>query len=416
VGYLRRRLVTAALVANALRPPRRGWPGIAAFPPGWLTGELAPQLLTLTAADTAVALARRKASPFGLALAGGTAIGLGTVIRQSLRVGETLDAALDPLLGPPPPGASATDPEPPPDRPTWVRLLNPFHQVDPRVRVDRDIRFSEYGGRGLLDVYRPAWRDVTNAPVLLQVHGGGWMIGRKDQQGVPLMQLMAAHGWVCVAINYRLAPRDHFPAQVIDVKRALAWIRDHIADYGGDPDYVAITGGSAGGHLTALAALTAGDPAYQPGFEDADTGVAVAAPHYGVYDIAGATGLRSAQRLRDEFFAPKVMGRTWEEDPEAFEAGSPILRLHPDAPDFFVVHGAQDSLVDVEQARLFVERLGAISNRTVAYAELPGTQHAFDIFPSLRSIRVGAGVLRYLEWHHRRWLAEQSPAAERETA
>ncbi|MEZ5094183.1 alpha/beta hydrolase fold domain-containing protein [Nocardioides sp.] len=408
MGFPRRRLLTAALTANAVRPPMRGWPGVAAFPAGWLTGELAPQLLTLTAADTALAVARRKASPWSLALAGGTAAGLGLLIRESLRVGETLDAALDPLLGPPAPGDSATDPEPPPDRPAWVRLLNPFHQVDPRVRVDRDLRFSDAGGRGLLDVYRPAWRDLDRAPVLVQVHGGGWVVGRKDQQGVPLMQLMAAHGWVCVAINYRLAPRDRFPAQIIDVKRALAWVREHIADYGGDPGYVAITGGSAGGHLSALAALTAGDPAFQPGFEDADTSVAAAVPHYGVYDIAGATGLRSAERMRDEFFAPRVMGRTWAEAPEEFEAGSPILRLHEDAPDFFVVHGARDSLVDVEQARLFVERLRATSRASVAYAELPGTQHAFDIFPSIRSIRVAAAVQRYLEWHHRRWLAART--------
>ena len=70
------------------------------------------------------------------------------------------------------------------------------------------------------------------------------------------MQHMAAKGWVCVAINYRLSPRDPFPAHVIDVKRAIAWIREHIAEYGGNPDYIAITGGSAGGHLAALAALT----------------------------------------------------------------------------------------------------------------------------------------------------------------
>ena len=398
----------AALTANALRPPAGGVPGAAAFLPGWLTEELAPQLLTLTAADTAVSLARGKASPLAVALAGGTAVGLGLTIRESLRVGESLDAALNPLLGPPGPGDSATEPDPPPDRPAWLRLLNPFHQVDPRVRVIRDLPFSEAGRRGMLDVYLPAWRQVESAPVLLQVHGGGWMVGRKDQQGVPLMQLLASHGWVCVAINYRLAPRDPFPAQVIDVKRALAWIREHIAGYGGDPDYVAITGGSAGGHLTALAALTPGDPAYQPGFEDADTSVAVAVPHYGVYDIAGATGLRSAQRLRDEFFAPKVLQRTWAQDPDAFEAGSPILRIHPDAPDFFVVHGALDSLVAVDQARLFVERLRATSRRSVAYAELPGTQHAFDIFPSLRSIRVAAAVHRYLDWHHHGWLAART--------
>ena len=86
------------------------------------------------------------------------------------------------------------------------------------------------------------------------------------------------------------------PAQIIDVKQAIAWIRENIAAYGGDPDYIAITGGSAGGHLSALAALTPNDPAWQPGFEDADTSVQVAVPHYGVYDMAGATGLRSARR------------------------------------------------------------------------------------------------------------------------
>lgn len=411
MGYLARRLVTAALTANAVRPPAEGWPGVLAFLPGWLTGELAPQLLSLTAADTAVAVARRRASPAGLVLAGATGAGLAWKMHEAMRVGEVLDAALDPLLGPPAPGDSATDPEPPPDRPDWVRLVNPFHQVDPRVRVTRDVRYSEYGGRGLLDVYRPAWRDVARAPVLLQIHGGGWVVGRKDQQGVPLMQQMAARGWVCVAVNYRLAPRDAFPAQVVDVKRAIAWVRDQVADFGGDPDYVVVTGGSAGGHLSALAALTAGDPAYQPGFEAADTRVAAAVPLYGVYDIAGSTGLRSAERLRDEFFAPRVLARTWADAPEVFEAGSPILRVHDDAPDFFVVHGAQDSLVPVGQAHAFVERLRAVSRRTVAYAELPGTQHAFDVFPSLRTIRVVAGIRRYLEWHHRRWRAARDVAA-----
>ena len=97
--------------------------------------------------------------------------------------------------------------------------------------------------------------------MLLQVHGGAWTLGEKEHQGRPLMNQMAAKGWVCVAINYRLSPRDPWPAHIVDVKRAIAWVRDNIADYGGDPDYLVITGGSAGGHLAALAALTPGDPA-----------------------------------------------------------------------------------------------------------------------------------------------------------
>ena len=100
------------------------------------------------------------------------------------------------------------------------------------------------------------------------------------------MSHLAELGWVCVAINYRLSPRSTWPDQIIDVKRALAWTKEHIAEYGGDPDWVAITGGSAGGHLSSLAALTPNDPQFQPGFEDADTSVRAAVPFYGLYDFA----------------------------------------------------------------------------------------------------------------------------------
>ena len=163
--------------------------------------------------------------------------------------------------------------------------------------------------------------------MLLQVHGGAWTIGKKDEQGIPLMQHLAAKGWVCVAINYRLAPRDPWPAQAVDVKKAIAWIREHIAAYGGDPDYIAITGGSAGGHLTALTALTPNTPEWQPGFEDADTSVQLAIPHYGVYDLAGSTGTKPATQLRDLFLAEWVLQTQWRDEPEVFEDASPILRI-----------------------------------------------------------------------------------------
>lgn len=286
-------------------------------------------------------------------------------------------------------------------------VARPFRFATRGFRIVRDVRYSDAGKRGLLDLYLPdaTGGEITGAPVLLQVHGGAWSIGKKEEQGQPLMRHLAAKGWVCVSINYRLSPRDPFPAQVIDVKRAIAWIRDNIEDYGGDPDYIAITGGSAGGHLTALAALTPGDPAYQPGFEEADTSVAVAIPHYGIYDFAGSTGLRSAELMRDSFLAPRVIQKRWADDPEVFEAASPLLRIGADAPDFFVLHGTHDSLVSVEQARMFVERLRQVSGASVVYAELPGAQHAFDLFHSFRSAHVVKAVDRYLHWHWNGWRA-----------
>ena len=414
MGFRRRQLVTAALTANAVRPLPGFRTGIPAFFAGWLSGELAPHLLAATAVDSLAHATRPnggRRDRAGLALAGASAAGLALLVAQSRRSQQIAEGALAEALGADYQDALDARPTPAELAIPWRSLVNPFRNPTTDVVVERDIAYNDRGRRGFLDVYRPA-AGASNAPVLLQVHGGGWTIGNKDQQGLPLMKHLAAKGWVCVAINYRLAPRDAFPAHIIDVKQAIAWIRGHIASYGGDPTYLAITGGSAGGHLCSLAALTADDPAWQPGFEDADTSVQCAVPHYGVYDFAGASGLRSAELMRDRFLAPRVLKRTFRDDPAAFEAASPLLRITPSAPDFFVLHGSHDSLVDVRQARQFVERLKETSEQSVVYAELPGAQHAFDVFPSIRSAHVVRAIDRYLHWHWNTWRAGLDHEAE----
>ncbi|WP_203335665.1 alpha/beta hydrolase [Nocardioides limicola] len=400
MGFLARQVAIAALTANAVRPRTSLRAGIGSFAAGWPAGELAPQLAAVTAADALLHLPRAREHKLGLALAAASTATLATVIKQSLDVGTVLDDALAHVEGP----LSNAAPLP------WRTIARPFKLRDATLRVVRDVQYAPWGGRGQLDVYLPP-EPVQGAPVLLQVHGGAWLIGAKHQQGLPLIRQMATKGWVCVAINYRLAGRDPFPAQVIDVKRAITWIKENIADFGGDPGYLAITGGSAGGHLSSLTALTANDPAYQPDFEDLDTSVDVAVPHYGVYDLAGATGLPSMLAMRDRFLAPRVMHRSYEEAPELFEAASPILRVSPDAPDFFVLHGARDSLVPVSQARLFVEELRRVSRRDVTYAELPGAQHAYEIFNSIRSVHVTRAVDRYLSQHWAKRRAKLTVAA-----
>ena len=101
--------------------------------------------------------------------------------------------------------------------------------------------------------------------------------------------------------------------------------------------------------------------------------------------------------------ASGVMRTTWEDAPDVYEAASPILRITPDAPDFFVIHGDLDSLVAVDQARMFVAELRRTSKRSVVYAELPGAQHAFDVFHSIRSTHAVRAVDRYLTWHWNTW-------------
>jgi acetyl esterase/lipase len=392
----------AALTANAVRPLPGFRTGIGAFFAGALTNELAPHWLALTTADAVVNATSRKRDKVGLALAGATAAGLGYLIGQARKDQQRVEDALAEGLGAQYAEQLDALPTPAELRTPWRSLVNPFRMRNAGVHVERNIAYGPAGRRNFLDVYTPA-AGAKDAPVLVQVHGGAWLYGTKDTQGIPLMQRMAEKGWVVVAINYRLATRDPWPAQVEDVKRAIAWVREHIASYGGDPSYVAITGGSAGGHLTALAALTPNEKAWQPGFEDADTTVQVAVPVYGVYDMAGSTGTKAALQMRDRFLAPRVMEHRWKDDPEIFEDASPILRITPQAPDFFVLHGGRDTLVPVDQARQFVSRLRQVSDGHVVYAELPGAQHAFDVFPSIRSEHIIRAVDRYLHWHWNGW-------------
>ena len=301
----------------------------------------------------------------------------------------------------------------PPERESTLRdhiearqWLKPFSFGRPGVMQHSHLPYGDEGKRNLLDVYQPAAPREGGFPVLLQVHGGAWMIGEKEQQAKPLMYHMAERGWICVAINYRLSPAAAFPAHIIDVKKAIAWVRENIATYGGNPDYIAITGGSAGGHLSSLAALTPNLSDWQPGFESVDTAVQAAVPFYGVYDFLDRYKIRTGMSM-DEMLADRVMQCKKEDNPELWDTGSPLSNVSKDAPPMFVIQGTHDSLVWVEEARVFVEELRKVSQQPVAYAELPGAQHAFEVFHSVRTDHVVNAVAQFLEWAHAQWLVDQ---------
>jgi acetyl esterase/lipase len=266
------------------------------------------------------------------------------------------------------------------------------------VRRVRNVPYRRVAGKTLrLDVTMPKAAPVDGKlrPALVQIHGGAWVIGDKREQGLPLIKRMASNGWVCFNVNYRLSPGATWPDHLVDCKAAVAWVREHAAEYGVDPDYLAVTGGSAGGHLSSLVALTSDDRTLQPGFEDADCSVQAAVPFYGVYDFTNRLGTQGAE-MRSWILEPLIMKRFYDEEPEAFRAASPMDRVHADAPPFFVVHGDKDTLAPVEDARHFVELLASTSNQPVFYAELPGAQHAFEIFSSPRARRALDGVQRFL--------------------
>ncbi|MFN8024929.1 MAG: alpha/beta hydrolase [Acidimicrobiia bacterium] len=385
--------------ANALRPRVRGsWFAVPSFFVAWPVGELAPQVIVLQALGALVLILLGALDSWpgwvGLGLGLVSWAGLAVLVRQAGRTDDLVEVALRAGLGDVPVVSHARSA-------SLLRLATALPLPDKRVEVVRDLRYADGAGkRHLLDVYRPAAAaeqpPLAGAPVLVQVHGGAWIIGDKRQQALPLMHHLAANGWVCVAPNYRLSPKATFPDHLVDVKLALKWVREHVAEYGGDPSFVVITGGSAGGHLASLVALTAGDPEYQPGFEEVDTSVVACIPFYGAYDLLGRHGGRGADGMYGGA-ARWLMKADPVADRAAFERASPLDRIGPQAPPFMVVHGTLDSLVPIAEGRAFAAGLREQSTEPVVYLELPGAEHAFEVFHSIRSEATVRGVHRFLE-------------------
>ena len=391
--------VTAASTLNAYRPlARSGYPSLFSWVFGLIVTEL--PLQTLASQLGGLALTARRLTPpvrtIAWLVAGVSALGLLNFSRAGHKANVPLAAALDSGLG----TSRRTD-----SAGVWRRPTGPATAKSPgplrMLRIYRDyahdsnISYGEYGSANHLDIWRrPDLDSAGKAPILFQIPGGAWTTGNKRGQAHPLMSHLAELGWICVAINYRHSPRNTWPDHIVDVKRALAWVKANITEYGGDPDFIAITGGSAGGHLSSLAALTPNDPQFQPGFEDVDTRVQAAVPCYGVYDF---TRFEDAMHpTMPALLVRSVVKERPSTNLRPYISASPVNHVSADAPPFFVLHGRNDSLVPVEQARAFVARLRQVSKQPVVYAELPFTQHGFDIFGSARAAHTAIAVEEFL--------------------
>ena len=397
-------LVVAALSAlatvNGYRPlARNGYPSLLSFNWGVVVTELPLQTLAIQLGGLLLRTRglTRPVRVIAWLTAGLSALGLVNLDRVGHQADRPLRAALDSGLGtarrtdsaglwcrPVSFGGTARTPGP-------IRMLRIYRDYV----HDADIGYGPYGGANHLDIWRRPDLDRGGAaPVLFQIPGGAWVMGNKRGQAHPLMSHLAELGWICVAINYRHSPRNTWPDHLVDVKRALAWVKAHIADYGGDPEFVAITGGSAGGHLSSLAALTPNDPQFQPGFEDADTRVQAAVPFYGYFDFTRVDDAAHPSLLA--LLERVVIKQPHATSLESYAGASPITHVQADAPPFFVLHGRNDTLIPVEQARGFVARLREVSTQPVVYAELPLAQHAFDMFGSIRAAHAALAVEQFL--------------------
>ncbi|MEU9201021.1 alpha/beta hydrolase [Streptomyces sp. NPDC048332] len=377
IGYAASTALIAWCTFFAVIAPRRPRPlAHLSFLFGMVLNEVPFLGIIVLAASTALAAAQGDLGSTGaratVAVAAAAAVGLAVSAWRGLRTDQAVARALDEGLG-----TEWRDRVRIPlrrHRP-WVRIvLLPGMMRRRGVQRIPDISYGDAGRRNLLDVYlrRDAPRD---APVLIYFHGGHYSGGAKNREARPLLYHLAAQGWMCVSANYRLRPQTSFPGHQIDAKKVIAWVREHGSAYGADPSKLFVAGSSAGANMASLCALTPNDPSFQPGFESADTSVTAAISLYGYYG--------------------HYFGTQPDEPPPPPQ---PQGYVHPGAPPFLIAHGTKDALGTVEGARNFAAQLRRTSGSAVVYAELPGGQHAFDIFHSARFDAVVDGVEAFAAW------------------
>ena len=384
--------------ATALRPGRRGIFATFNFPLGWAAGELPAQAIVVEAAlvgllwwwgwpktqwlGPLVVVLVSVVVAENLALVAISFYSRG-IVRRAMRA-----APLRPLeIAQPSEDVFGS----------WWRTAMQFSYHPRAMHLDADVAYGPEP-RHRLDVWRTSGTP-SGAPVVFYIHGGAWTYGDKREQGRPMLHEFVARGWVAVVINYRLAPAHPWPAQIEDATRALGWIKTTIASYGGDPDRVVVSGGSAGGHLAALLALTCEDPLWRPeGVEVEDWSVRGAMPFYGVLEMTGdethwhglGWGIR---RLLERH----VVQQPYDEFEGVYRALSPYHRIHEGAPPFLVVQGGNDTLVDVHVARAFVEQFRRVAIAPIYHVELPFTQHAFDVTASPRTSATTRAAVAFAE-------------------
>jgi len=232
------------------------------------------------------------------------------------------------------------------------------------VAVEKDIPYAKTPQKELkLDMAKPTGKGPF--PAIVCVHGGAWRLGsRKDLSGgdgislggKPLIEELAAGGYVAVSISYRLSTEAAFPAPIEDCKTAVRFLRANADKYGIDKDRIGAMGFSAGGHLVSLLALTEA----KDGFDGKDnpkesSQVQAVVNFFGPQDLPYYAKDESAER---SVFVP-LLGGTLKEKPEVWKAASPVSYMPKVVPPMLFVHGTVDRLVPYEQSKNAVSRLKA---------------------------------------------------------
>ncbi|HWI62254.1 MAG TPA: alpha/beta hydrolase, partial [Symbiobacteriaceae bacterium] len=213
-----------------------------------------------------------------------------------------------------------------------------------------------------MDLTRPA---ATPAPAVLVIHGGAWRSG--DRKQLPaLNRYLTARGFVTAAIDYRLAPKYRFPEALADVKAAVAYLKEHAAEFGIDPDRLVLMGRSAGAHLAVVATYTLKDAAIRG-----------AVSYYGPFALEWGYD-QKCKVLDVKTVLGDFLGGSPREARDVYHAASPYKLIHPEAPPILMVQGEDDTMVAAAHCHHLIEHLEA-AGRPYELVLVPRATHASDL-------------------------------------
>ena len=240
-----------------------------------------------------------------------------------------------------------------------------------RVSIKEGIVIGEGGGRSLeADIFLPPLEE-KNRPAVLFIHGGGWIEGDRSQlRGYGI--LLARLGFVCMCNSYRLSNESIWPAQIQDVNCAIRYLRTNATDLGLDPNRIGVSGNSAGGHLSLMAAATN----YDQIFEGEGGSNKVSSEIKAVCAIYPPTTIRQLEMLNPlENAFLMLMGK--EAKKEDFDKASPLNYVTEDYPPCMLIHGSTDNVVRLKDSTKFYEKLIEF-NRPASLHIFSEEEHAFD--------------------------------------
>jgi len=238
----------------------------------------------------------------------------------------------------------------------WVRQYQVLQDDEPEVMLVPDIADIPYcsmdGETLYLDLYYPTGASAPPHPLLIYTHGGSFTGGdKRSGSGVIDIPAMTGRGYAVAAVNYRLMPEHPFPAEVLDVKCAIRFLRAKAAEYNLQTEKIGAWGGSAGGHLVATLGLTNGNPSFDQGnYLEYSSEVASVVDMFGPTDLTAITGWLQRLLLRRAF-------GTDDPDSLLLVSASPVLLSPGLIPPFLIFHGNQDAAVPVEQSVILAEYL-----------------------------------------------------------